>query len=173
LAATTAALLPKGRDGAFREDLYYLFNTVEIHLPPLRERRDDILPLAEHFLARHVERYRREEMRFSRRAVEKLQSYDWPGNVRQLEHCMERAVLRARGETIDAADLGLTSQRGLSGSLDDITLEEVEQALIRKELARAGGKVTEAAAALGLSRSALYRRLLKYGFVREESGVCS
>jgi DNA-binding NtrC family response regulator len=97
--------------------------------------------------------------------------YAWPGNVRQLQHCIERAVLLARGQAIAAADLGLANPRSTSGTLDDMTLEEVEQALIRKALARCGGKVSEAATALGLSRSALYRRLVKYGFAREESSV--
>lgn len=173
LAATNANLGGQVRAGVFREDLYYRLNTVEIHLPPLRERRDDIEPLARHFLSRHATHYRRDGLAFSDRAVDKLRTYDWPGNVRQLEHCMERSVLLARGEMIDVADLGLASVRASSGSLDDMTLEEVEQALIRKALARSAGKVTDAAAALGLSRSALYRRLLKYGFVREESGVGS
>jgi DNA-binding NtrC family response regulator len=173
LAATNAELAAKVRAGTFREDLYYRLNTVELRLPPLRERREDIVPLAEHFLAAHAARYGRGELCLSPDAVDALRRHLWPGNVRQLEHCVERAVLLARGDEIAAADLGLSAPRGGSGSLDEMTLEEVEQALIRKALARSSGKVGEAAAALGLSRSALYRRLVKYGFAREESGVCS
>ena len=97
--------------------------------------------------------------------------YGWPGNVRQLEHCVERAVLLAKGERIAVQDLGLAARDKGQGAIDEMTLEEVEQVLIRKALARAGGKVTDAAQALGLSRSALYRRLIKYGFEREASGV--
>jgi DNA-binding NtrC family response regulator len=128
--------------------------------------------MAEYFLANHRARYERTELTFSAAAVDALIGYRWPGNVRQLEHCVERAVLLARGEVIGPADLALSSQGGCSGSLDEMTLEEVEQALIRKALGRSAGKVAEAAAALGLSRSALYRRLVKYGFAREETGVC-
>jgi DNA-binding NtrC family response regulator len=172
LAATNAELSARVLEKTFREDLYYRLNTVEIHLPPLRDRREDIVPLAEHFLANHAMRYERTELTFSAAAVDALIGYRWPGNVRQLEHCVERAVLLARGDAIGPADLALSSRSGSSGLLDEMTLEEVEQALIRKALARSAGKVSEAAAALGLSRSALYRRLVKYGFAREESGVC-
>jgi DNA-binding NtrC family response regulator len=173
LIATNADLAQQVREGAFREDLYYRLNTVEIHLPPLRDRREDITPLAEYFLARHATRYGRSELVLGAEALEMLCAYRWPGNVRQLEHCIERAVLLARGDSIVPADLGLATSAAAGGSLDEMTLEEVEQALIRKALARSGGKVTDAAASLGLSRSALYRRLLKYGFEREESGACT
>lgn len=172
LAATNADLGARVLDKTFREDLYYRLNTVEIHLPPLRDRREDIVPLAEHFLGHHAARYERTELMFSAAARDALLGYYWPGNVRQLEHCVERAVLLARGKTILPVDLALSTRNTASGSLDEMTLEEVEQALIRKALARAGGKVSEAAAALGLSRSALYRRLEKYGFAREDAGVC-
>lgn len=172
LTATNADLGAQARGGAFREDLYYRLNTVEIHVPPLRQRREDILPLAGQFLAGHAARYRRTDLEFSPEASGTLSGYHWPGNVRQLEHCVERAVLLARGNTIVAVDLGLASERASSGSLDDMSLEEVEQALIRKALARSAGKVSEAAAALGLSRSALYRRMLKHGLARENSSVC-
>ncbi|MGD9723777.1 MAG: sigma-54-dependent transcriptional regulator [Pirellulales bacterium] len=173
LTATNAELGAEVRAGTFREDLYYRLNTVELRLPPLRERREDIVPLAEHFLATNVARYGRAGLVLSTGAMDTLRRCSWPGNVRQLEHSVERAVLLARGAEIEPADFGLSTPRSGSGLLDDMTLEEVEQALIRKALARSSGKVSEAAAALGLSRSALYRRLVKYGFAREESGVCS
>jgi DNA-binding NtrC family response regulator len=171
LAATNADLTAQVSAGAFREDLYYRLHTVEIRLPPLRDRREDILPLAEHFLALHAARYRRPQLVFSPEATARLCEYGWPGNVRQLEHCVERAVLLAKGESIAVQDLGLAARDKGQGAIDEMTLEEVEQVLIRKALARAGGKVTDAAQALGLSRSALYRRLIKYGFEREASGV--
>ena len=169
LAATNADLRAKIRDGSFREDLYYRLNTVEIRLPPLRERRDDIVPLAEHFLARHSASYGHSRLSFSPDALDALRANSWPGNVRQLEHAIERAVLLARDEAIHAADLDTADHGAPDATTEGMTLEEVERALIRRALARAGGKVTEAAAALGLSRSALYRRLVKYGWDRDES----
>jgi DNA-binding NtrC family response regulator len=171
LVATNCDLAAETRNGTFREDLYYRLNTVEVHLPPLVERSEDVARLASDFLANYGERYRRPLLQFSQAAVEALTRYDWPGNVRQLEHCVERAVLLAAGDEISVADLGLAQRSGATGALDDMTLEEVEQALIRKALARSGGKVSEAAAALGLSRSALYRRLEKYELAREASGA--
>ena len=173
IAATNADLRARVREGTFREDLFYRLNTVEIHLPALRERRDDILPLAQHFLARHGAAYDRPGIPFAADAIDTLHAHAWPGNVRQLEHAVERAVLLARGDAIGADDLGLVPHDEAHGtardSLDNMTLEDVERALIRKALVRAGGRATEAAAALGLSRSALYRRLLKYGFERTDA----
>jgi DNA-binding NtrC family response regulator len=171
LAATNADLDAQVRAGAFREDLYYRLNTVEIHVPPLRERPDDVIPLAEHFLASHAARYRRAGLELADSAMAALCGYHWPGNVRQMEHCIERAVLLARGASVTADDLGLTDRRTSPGALDDMTLEEVEEVLIRKALARSGGKVAEAATSLGLSRSALYRRLVKHDLTKETSGV--
>ncbi len=167
IAATNADLRAKVRDGSFREDLYYRLNTVEIRLPALRERPEDIVPLAEHFLAIHAAAYGRTPLTFAPDALDALRSRAWPGNVRQLEHAIERAVLLARGDAIAIADLDTAEPGEADGSLEGMTLEEVERALIRKALARAGGKVTEAAEALGLSRSALYRRLVKYGWESE------
>ncbi len=163
LSATNADLRSECAAGRFREDLLFRLNTVEISLPPLRERREDIPALAGHFLARYAARYRRAVQGLEPSAMQMMLHYGWPGNVRELDHTIERAVLMARGERIEAADLGLNTQRSAAQSLDEMSLETVEAILIRKALARASGNVSHAADALGLSRGALYRRIEKYG----------
>src|SRR5262249_23367906 len=137
-------------------------NTVEIQLPPLRDRRDDIPALALHFLSQYASRYRREVKAIEPSAVQVLLQHGWPGNVRELEHTMERAILMCRGDQIQPADLGLGSQRQ-AHNLEELSLEAVESILIRKALQRFQGNVSQAAEALGLSRGALYRRMEKYG----------
>jgi DNA-binding NtrC family response regulator len=164
LSATNADLRAECAAGRFREDLLFRLNTVEINLPPLRERREDIPALAAHFLSRYAARYRRTIQGLEPGALQMMMNYGWPGNVRELDHTIERAVLMARGERIEAANLGLNAQRGgAAQSMDDMSLEAVEAILIRKALARANGNVSHAADALGLSRGALYRRIEKYG----------
>src|SRR5258705_3835220 len=165
LSATNADLRGEGSAGRFRESLLFRLNTVEISLRPLRERREDIPALAAHFLVRYAARYRRTIQGLEPSALQMMLHYGWPGNVRELDHTIERAVLMARGERIEAANLGLNAQRGGGGaqSMDDMSLEAVEAILIRKALARANGNVSHAADALGLSRGALYRRIEKYG----------
>ena len=163
LSATNADLAGAVTEGSFREDLLYRLNTVEIHLPPLRERKEDILPLALHFLRREAVRYGRTVDGFSREATEALLRHGWPGNVRELEHAMERAVLLARGSEISVGDLALRRRDDDSGgSLEELTLDEAERLLIEKALDRFGGNVSRTADALGLSRSALYRRLQRH-----------
>lgn len=163
LSATNANLREEAAAGRFREDLFFRLNTVEIHLPALRERREDVPALAGHFLARYAARYRRVLEGFEQPAMQQLLQYSWPGNVRELDHTMERAVLMARGTRVASVDLGLHPQRNAQQSLDDMDLEAVEAVLVRKALARAGGNVSHAAEALGLSRGALYRRMEKHG----------
>jgi DNA-binding NtrC family response regulator len=159
LSATNADLHAEVGAGRFRQDLLFRLNTIEIHVPPLRDRREDIMPLARHFLEVHGRRYRRTLLGFDAEAERALAAHPWPGNVRELDHSVERAVLMARGERVQAADLGLRPAAEPTGRLDDMSLEDVERVLIEKALARHGGNVSRAAAALGLSRSALYRRL--------------
>jgi DNA-binding NtrC family response regulator len=164
LSATNADLHVECEAGRFREDLLFRLNTVEIMLPPLRDRREDIPALAGHFLARYTERYRRQIENFEPAALQQMLQYGWPGNVRELDHTIERGVLMARGSRVELADLGLHPQRASAAqSLDEMSLETVEAILIRKALARASGNVSQAADALGLSRGALYRRIEKYG----------
>ncbi len=163
LSATNADLRSEASAGRFREDLLFRLNTVEIHLPSLRERREDLPALAAHFLSRYATRYRRPVEGFESAALGAMLAHAWPGNVRELDHTMERAVLMTRTSRIGVADLGLTSQRSAAQSLDDLSLEAVEAILIRKALSRSQGNVSHAADALGLSRGALYRRIEKYG----------
>src|SRR5205809_2444845 len=165
LSATNADLNAEVAQGKFRQDLFFRLNTVEIHVPPLRERRDDIAPLAEHFLRQHSERYRRGVMAFTPQALDALRQHAWPGIVRELDHVVERAVLMSSSSVVRAFDLALqtTPDARLSARLEEMSLEEAERLLIKKALARFEGNANRAAEALGLSRSALYRRLQKYG----------
>jgi DNA-binding NtrC family response regulator len=163
VSATNANLHEEVAAGRFRQDLLFRLNTIEIALPALRDRREDIMPLAKHFLAQHAQRYRKQVGGFDETARERLLQHSFPGNVRELDHVIERAVLMMRGPQIKAADLGLTTGRDDSRSLEDMSLEEVEAFLIKKALARNDGNARKAAEALGLSRSAFYRRLQQYG----------
>jgi DNA-binding NtrC family response regulator len=163
ISATNADLHAEVEAGRFRADLLFRLNTVEIHLPPLRERREDIPPLAAHFLARYVQRYRKQVQGIDSGAIQAMLQHAWPGNVRELDHTIERAVLMARGSQIESADLGLSAARVSNQGLEEMSLESVESILIRKALSRSNGNVSQAAEALGLSRGALYRRMEKYG----------
>ncbi len=162
LSATNADPHAEVAAGRFREDLLFRLNTIEIHVPPLRDRREDIPRLARHFLEMHGRRYRRSLLGFDAEAERALVEHRWPGNVRELDHAVERAVLMARGERVQAADLGLRRAAEPAGRLEDMSLDDVERVLIEKALARHGGNVSRAAGALGLSRSALYRRLQRH-----------
>jgi DNA-binding NtrC family response regulator len=163
LSATNADLSAACASGQFREDLLFRLNTVEIHLPALRERREDVPALAAHFLARYAARYRRPVQGFDPAALQTLMQYSWPGNVRELDHTIERSILMCRTDQIQPADLALNTQRIASQGLEDLSLEAVEAMLVRKALQRYQGNVSQAAEALGLSRGALYRRMEKYG----------
>jgi DNA-binding NtrC family response regulator len=162
-SATNADLHTEVAEGRFRQDLLFRLNTIELRLPPLRDRREDIPLLAGHFLRQHAERYRKRITGFDESAVKALLAHPWPGNVRELDHAVERAALMAQGETIRAADLGLRAGREGPPRLEEMSLEDVEALLIKKALSRFNGNVSHAANALGLSRSALYRRLQRYG----------
>jgi DNA-binding NtrC family response regulator len=166
LAATNSDLGGAVAAGGFRQDLLFRLNTVEIHLPPLRERAEDIPLLSTHFLVQHARRYRKEIGGFDAAALRALAEYPWPGNVRELDHAVERAVLMAQGEQIGVGDLLLQRKPAGRERLEDLPLEEVERILVQKALDRHGGNVSHAAAALGLSRTALYRRLEKYGLLK-------
>jgi DNA-binding NtrC family response regulator len=163
ISATNADLQVEVEAGRFREDLLFRLNTVEIPVPPLRERREDIGSLAAHFLQQHSARYRKQLRGFEPAAMQAMLSHSWPGNVRELDHAVERAVLMAKADVIRAGDLALRPARESQARFEDLSLEEVEGLLIRKALARFGGNVSQAAQALGLSRSALYRRLQRHG----------
>jgi len=163
ISATNADLRAEVAAGRFREDLLYRLNTIEIRLPPLRDRREDLPILAATFLHRYAARYGKAVTGFRPEAMQALLHYTWPGNIRELDHTIERAVLLADQSEIQLADMSLTPPTDGAARLEVMTLEEVERVLIQKAVARAGGNVTEAARSLGLSRSALYRRLERHG----------
>jgi len=163
ISATNANLAEEVAQGRFRQDLLFRLNTIEIHLPPLRERRQDIPALAAHFLSTHARRYRKELEGFDPAAMQALLDHPWQGNVRELNHVVERALLMAQDNLIQPGDLALRSPSSGPIRVEDMSLEEVEAFLVKKALARYNGNVSHAASALGLSRSALYRRLERFG----------
>jgi DNA-binding NtrC family response regulator len=163
ISATNSNLEQEVAAGRFRQDLLFRLNTIQITLPPLRERRDDIMALANSFLAQHAEHYRKQIAGFDETARERLLQHRFPGNVRELDHIVERAVLMTQDRQIGGSDLGLANDGGEPRNLEEMSLEEVEAFLIKKALARNDGNARKAAEALGLSRSAFYRRLQQYG----------
>ncbi|HEY7001379.1 MAG TPA: sigma-54 dependent transcriptional regulator [Candidatus Udaeobacter sp.] len=163
ISATNSNLENEVAASRFRQDLLFRLNTIRIALPPLRDRRDDIMALANSFIRQHAEHYRKQIAGFDETARERLLQHRFPGNVRELDHIIERAVLMAQDQQIRASDLGLTNGGGESRNLEEMSLEEVEAFLIKKALARNDGNARKAAEALGLSRSAFYRRLQQYG----------
>jgi DNA-binding NtrC family response regulator len=169
LAATNVDVNKEVAEGRFREDLLYRLNTVELHLPPLRERREDIPRLAAHFAQCLQARHGHPPRAFSPAAMMALLEHTWPGNVRELEHAIERALLLAQGNHVEPDDLALR-EFGTSGDarFEQMTLEEVERHLIQRALTRAAGQISVAAKVLGLSRSALYRRLQHHGLKGSE-----
>lgn len=168
VSATNADIYTEVDQGRFRRDLLYRLNTVEIHVPPLRDRRDDIPLLAMHFLRRQVRRYRKSISRFDTAAMQALLDYPWPGNVRELDHAVERAVLLATDDVVRLDDLALRTVRSGAERYEDMTLDGAEAGLIRRALDRSGGNVKQAASELGVSRSGLYRRMEKYGLAQDE-----
>jgi DNA-binding NtrC family response regulator len=167
VSATNADLAAMIRDGRFREDLLFRINTVEIRIPPLRERREEIVALATAQLERKSAQYGREVKGFDTAALSALQQYAWPGNVRELNSVVERSLLLAGGSEVGVADLRLSAGKA-PPTLEEMSLEDAERALIRSAIKRNGGSVPAAAEALGLSRSAMYRRLEKLGLKPDE-----
>jgi DNA-binding NtrC family response regulator len=162
VTATNVDVPREVAEGRFREDLLYRLNTVEIRLPPLSDRREDIPELAAHFLGRHAARYGKTITGFRPEAMQALLRHSWPGNVRELEHVIERSVLMCQGDLVGEEDLALRAARRSAPPFETMTLEEVEKHLIERAMKRSAS-VSEAARALGLSRSALYRRLQYFG----------
>ncbi len=163
LAATNADVHAEVAAGRFRQDLLFRLNTIEIQLPPLRERREDIPLLAAHFLRAYAQRYRKQLRGFDAAAQQALSTHAWPGNVRELDHAIERAVLLAQGDQVRPSDLGLRAAGpGSAVRIEEMSLEDVERYLVQRTVARFDGNVSQAAKALGLSRSGLYRRMQKY-----------
>jgi len=163
LSASNSDLNEEVAAGRFRQDLLFRLNTIEIRVPPLRHRKEDIPALAAHFLRLYRQRYRKVLAGFDDAALKALLEHRWPGNVRELDHAVERAALMAQADAVQVGDLGLRAGRESTARIEDMSLEEVEAFLIQKALARFNGNVSQAAQALGLSRSSLYRRLKRHG----------
>ena len=171
IAATNRDLLQDMEAGRFREDLYYRLNVVNLHIPPLRQRREDIPLLAQHFLTRFSEKNRKSFKGITPQAMDRLLKYDWPGNVRELMNAVERGVVLGRSEYLDVEDLPLLvdelgKQRSVSPLQGDLSLEEVEKSTILKALESTGGNKSEAARRLGITRKTLTAKLKKYASVK-------
>jgi len=164
LCATNQSLRQMIAEGSFRQDLLYRINTVEIEVPPLRERAGDIPLLADFFLAKYAPKYRKGNLQMPGYVLKKLQKFDWPGNVRELQHAIERAVIMSDGGSLKASDfLFLTGDEQGEQPGEDFNLDNLEKWAVRNCLKKYGGNVTKTAAELGLTRGALYRRMEKYG----------
>ena len=161
LCATNADIRGEVADGRFREDLLYRINTIEITIPPLRERGEDIILLAEHFLSLYAHKYNKTKMTLNRDARQRLLRHTWPGNVRELMHAVERAVLLSKGPTLCAQDFILQEATRRNAQMQTLNLERLEQEAIERAMQIAGGNVTRAAELLGITRFALYRKLSK------------
>jgi DNA-binding NtrC family response regulator len=163
LTATNANIEKEIESGRFREDLYFRLNTIQIVLPPLRDRLEDIQHLAEGFLRELNQRYRKQVQGIRPDAIAALKAYPWPGNVRELRHVMERAVLLTRSDVIQPSDLGIRDTSTRTPQLEEMDLDTAELYLINRALSRHNGNALLAAKDLGLSRSAFYRRVQKHG----------
>jgi DNA-binding NtrC family response regulator len=166
VSATNKSLVDLARAREFREDLLYRINTVEIRVPPLRERGEDIAPLFEHFVEIYARKYNLPEKRLSSGALKRLEAYAWPGNVRELRHAVERALIMSDSPTLDGKDFLLApagAQPADGLRLDDFNLETVEHRVIQAALDKHAGNVSRAARDLGITRASLYRRMEKYG----------
>ena len=161
ICATNRDLEQMVRNGQFREDLYYRINTMHLHLPALRERTDEIIPLAELFLTRYTEKYRREVKEISQEAADVLKSHCWSGNIRELQNCMEKAVILSESDVLMPSDIELQKNRNIQQTGND-TLVEAEEKAIRAAMARFGGNLSMVARSLEISRPTLYAKLKKY-----------
>ncbi|WP_194774427.1 sigma-54-dependent transcriptional regulator [Pararhodonellum marinum] len=166
ICATNMSVHDMVMDNTFRQDLLYRINTVEIFLPPLRERQDDITLLANHFLKVYSQKYRKEIKAFKPAAIQLLQHYAWPGNIRELQHAIERAIIMSEGNELDSRDFFFLSAKPAQDKISNnatLNLDEVEKNVIQKAIDKNGGNISKAAKELGLTRASLYRRLEKYG----------
>jgi two-component system, NtrC family, response regulator HydG len=166
ICATNMPVHEMVHDHTFRQDLLYRINTVEIFLPPLRERHDDIPTLANHFLKQYSQKYRKNFSGFTASAMELLQRYPWPGNIRELQHAIERAIIMAEGDQLDSRDFFFLSAKPASEKAQTsvtLNLDDMERSTIQRAIDKNGGNISKAAKELGLTRASLYRRLEKYG----------
>jgi len=166
ICATNKPIYDLSGENKFRQDLLYRINTVEIHLPPLRERSGDIPLLAEHFLSIYNRKYKRENLIFESGTLKRLENYSWPGNIRELKHSIERSVILCEGNSLKPTDLFLKEPQTKSGEEEEFAtynLDEIEKRIIRKALVKYEGNISKAANELGLTRTSLYRRMEKHG----------
>jgi len=163
VSATNKNLNELIQQDLFREDLLYRLNTIQIELPPLRERKEDIAVLAEYFLNKLVKKYNKPNLKISKSAFDKLQQYKWPGNIRELEHAIEKAVILSKSDIIKADDFYFTTSTAQTSNLDTLDLEEVEENTIRKALLKCSGNISRTAEILGITRKTLYKKIEKYG----------
>ena len=167
ICATNMPVHEMVAENTFRQDLLYRINTVEIYLPPLRERQDDIPQLANHYLRQYVQKYRKNFQGIRPQAMELLQRYNWPGNIRELQHAIERAIIMADGDELDSRDFFFLSAKPASEkaqhSSSTLNLDDMERSTIQRAIDKNGGNISKAAKELGLTRASLYRRLEKYG----------
>ena len=163
ICATNAQLLDKVGEGSFRQDLLYRINTIELHIPPLRERGEDIILLAQHFLDTYNRKYHKSITGLNREARNKLLKYTWPGNVRELQHILERAVILSENHILRPEDFLLPKQKGQARDFDEeeLNLEKLERRAIERALRQSGGNYSLAAEMLGITRFALYRKIDK------------
>lgn len=166
ICATNMPIYEMVQENTFRQDLLYRINTVEIHLPPLRDREDDIPLLADHFIKQYSQKYRKQVTSISSGATKKLQRYNWPGNIRELQHAIERAIIMSDNDTLTPEDFFFLSQKPdsqVNVESDTFNLDDVEKNVIQKAVNKHNGNISKAAKELGLTRASLYRRLEKYG----------
>lgn len=168
ISATNMPIFEMIQEGSFRQDLLYRINTIEIQLPPLRERLEDITLLLEHYIQFYAKKYNKEVHKASEAAIKRLTKYAWPGNIRELQHSVERAIIMSSHSILQPEDFFLNNNNQPDKkqgdlNLDHLNIEDVEKILIRKALDKNNGNITQAAQELGLTRSSLYRRLEKYG----------
>ena len=164
ISASNANIREMIEKGTFRQDLLYRMNTVEIHIPPLRERGEDIILLAEHFLKKYNHKYKKEIKGLNREARQKLLKYSWPGNVRELQHAIERSVILSEDKWLAPSHFPLDAgNKAPVDNFEALNLETVERQVIEKAMKRAAGNISQAASLLGITRYALYRKLEKFG----------
>lgn len=163
VAATNSNLMQMVADGKFREDLLYRINTVEVHVPPLKERVEDIPLLAEHFLQIYTQKYRKNNLSISKKAMNFLADYPWPGNIRELQHAIERAVIMADDSVLQQDSFLLNEKVTTPGSPESVNMDEVEKNTIERAIAKNKGNISKAAKELGLGRTTIYRKMDKYG----------
>src|SRR5690606_7213276 len=162
ICATNAPIYKMVKEGSFRRDLLYRINTMEITIPPLRERKEDVFPLAEYLLQKFKNKYRKPDLVFSENVQKEIQQYNWPGNIREMENVLERAVILADKPEIDNYDLHFSPIDAPNESASQLTLEEMEKEMVRNAMRKNQGNISKAAEELGITRAALYRRIEKF-----------